>query len=589
MSGNDSIQNDTDSVNERRRSLLKLSAAGVLPSSVLGRVGSVEALRDDGIASRTLSSTTPYDGPFHRTYEATAISPDTVEFVTTAEDAVETGDAGEGEGEEGIREVPREAPEAGDKSASDPGPAQKSVPEASLVEADFDGLGAADGRGAVPSDNQVAVGENHIVNMINSRWAIFEKDGTQLFEVTLDDWWANVSPFIYEDEAAEDGTPSDFFDDYIIFDPRARYDPETGNFIMLCVEFSLNQGLGALLLSVSATDDPTGTWYNYRIPTISQQGDNPTPGLVDFPQLGYDGEAIYLTQNFFALPDFSFEEATMVGLDKRAAYAGDTIDANHFTDLRNADGSLAFTVQPAAVDGATPGHFVNSKFFQGEFLTVWTVADSFGADPTLTNDAITVKPYHNAPAAEQPDTEEKIDTLDDRIMRVSFDGEHVWTAHAVHDGRVRWYEIDPAGPSLVQSADFKRHGRPSFLPAIEADADGNAVFVYNTTNPRNDSNGFVHAEVAARTAATPTGEVGAFEVLQAGVDDYDYVDGEEGEDDEGAQVMRWGDYNGASIDPTDGSFWVTAQYTPTPADDTHPDEHLIDNDYATRIGKVVPK
>lgn len=569
MSDNDNNDRELNEDGERRRDLLKLGALGVVPTSALSRLGEVRA--SDGA---------PFDGPFARSYEAESISPSTVEFVTTGDDAFRPG-GDEGEGEEGVREVPRKAPEGDDTASGDNGPVQKSAAEGDLVESDFDGLGSADVRGVVPSDNQVAVGTDHVVQAINSRWAIFDKEGNQTFEVTLDDWWANVSPFIYESDG-DDRTR--FFEDYIIFDPRARYDRESGRFVLLCVDFDLRTGEGAFLLSVSESDDPTGTWYNYRIPPIPQQRGK--RGLVDYPQLGFDGEAIYLTQNFFF---GGFTQATMVALDKDAAYAGATADANHFTDLRNTDGSLAFTVQPAEITGQTPGHFVNSRFFQGQSLTVWTLEDPLGS-PTLTNDAVRVRPYSNAPAAEQPDTEETVDTLDTRIMRVAFDGEDLWAAHTVNDGRTRWYEIDPSGDaSLVQSGSFKRNGRPTFLPAIEADADGNAVFAYNTSTPRDDGGGFVNAEVAARSADTPAGEVEAFEVVQRGVDDYDYANGAEGDDDTGPQVMRWGDYNGVTIDPVDGSYWVTAQYTPTPAEDDDPEEFLIDDDYATRIGNVSPE
>lgn len=565
MSSKDNPENASNEINQRRRMLLKLSAVGALTPSA---VGSVTAA----------GGTDVYDGPFSRTYDGVAVSTETVDRVTT-----DVGEEPEGEGEEGLREVPKKAPETDDKVTGKGGSVQKSVTEGGLVESEFDGLGAADVRGVVPSDNQVAVGPDHVVQAINSRWGIFDKQGNKQFEVTLDDWWQNVSPIIYEQEAEDDGTPADFFDDYIIFDPRARYDAESGRFILACVEYSLNTGFGAMLLSVSDDSDPTGTWYNYRIPPIPAQDGQ--PGLVDFPQLGYDGEAIYLTQNYFS-PGFT--QATMVALDKDDVYDGLTADANHFTDLRNPDGSLAFTVQPAAVDGSTPGYFANSRFFQGQSLTVWTMEDPVSANPTLTNDAVRTRPYHNAPAANQPDTEETIDTLDTRINRVAFDGSNLWAVHTVDDGRTRWYEIDPAGSSgasLVQSGNFKRNGRPTFLAAIEATGD-EAVLVYNTSTPRDDGDGFVNAEVAARTGDTPAGEVGAFEVLEQGVDDYDYVDGEAGEPDTGSQVMRWGDYNGIVVDPVDGSYWVTAQYTPTPADRKDADEYLVDNDYDTKIGNV---
>lgn len=548
-----------------RRELLKAAGITTLGLGTLG--AGTAAGKDHG----------PYNGPFYREYDGLPVSPDTVERVTT-----EVGDdEPEGEGEEGLREVPKKAPQGDSTVAGGGGGLQTAIPDESFVTESFDGLGAADARGVVPSDNQVASNGDYVVQAINSRWAIFTSDGATEFEVTLDDWWQNVSPFIYEQEAEDDGTPADFFDDYIIFDPRARYDAENGHFILLCVEYSLNSGLGAMLLSVSATDDPMGTWYNYRIPAIVGDGVEYTPGLVDFPQLGYDGDSIHLTQNFFTNV---FEEATLVTLDKEAAYDGDTVAANHFTDLRNPDGSLAFTVQPASVEDSTPGYFLNSRFFQGQSLTLWTIENGYSeTDYSLTHDAIRTRPYHNAPAANQPDTEEKIDPIDTRVQRVAFDGDTLWATHTVNDGRIRWYEIDPEAAALVQSANFKRHGLSTYMPAVEA-RDGDVVVVYNTSSAKKDE-GYVNAEAAVRTGDTPDGKLGSFEVLAEGVDDYDYQDGEAGEPDNGPQVMRWGDYNGTEIDPN-GAFWVTAQYTPTPADESNPDEHLIDNDYATRIARI---
>jgi len=561
-----------------------LAGIGVATAGVLG-VGSAGAS----------SGSVPYDGPFPRSYEAAVVDPTSVPLVSS-----DPGTPKEGEGEAGIREIPKKAPQANDQTAKTGGEVQKAVPAGDLVGTDFDGLSALDVRGVVPSDNQIAAGESALFQAINSRVAVFDKQGTKAtvdhatagtieFEFTLDDWFQNVSPFIYEEgqpESPGDGYPSEFFEDYIIFDPRARYDAEAGRYLLCCVDFALSgdrAGEGGWLLSVSSTSDPTDPWYNYRIPPRPQQED--VLGLVDFPEIGFDAEAVYLTQNFFPGP---FTQATMAALDKDALYAGETASANHFTHLRNPDGSFAFTVQPAAVEtGSDVGHFVNTRFFQGQSLTVWTIEDPLGTDPTLSNDAVRVRPYHNAPAAQQPNTEEQIDTIDTRAMRVSFDGQHLWTAHTVGDGRVRWYEVDPTGPSVVQSGNFRRNGRPSFIPAIEANGES-AAFVFNTTNPRNDGNGYVDVEVASVTGTS--GTVDAYAVVKAGENDYDYVDGEAGEPDTGPQVMRWGDYNGISVDPTDGSYWVVGQYAKlVELSGDRDKEYFEDNYYGTRIANVSPE
>lgn len=572
---NDPTDGATPLLTIPRRRLLKAAGVGLAATSV-GGVGTVSAHEQQ-----------PYTGPFHRTYEGKTVTPGGIEPITTDDPyTLPGGEGSEGgssiarggeEDEEEMEVVPRKSPSATGKATGSGGSVQTKATEGDIVGGSFDGLGADDARGVVPSDNQIAVGDGYLVNAINSRLAVFDTDGNLEFQFTLDDWWQNVSTIIYEQEAEEDGSSADFFGDYIIFDPRARYDASADRFILVCVEYSLNTGIGAFLLSVSDSGDPTGSWTNYRIQPVVRDGEENQPGLVDFPLLGYDEHAIYLAQNFF---DPGFSGATMVAIDKSAAYDGDTVDANHFTQLLNPDGSLAFTVQPVAGEGSGTGYFVNSRFFQGQTLTVWEMENGFGEDPTLENDAVRVRPYHNAPAANQPDTEEKIDPIDTRIQRVAFDGSNLWATHTINDGRIRWYHIDPdteGGPSILHSGNFKRHGRSTYMPAIEADSEENVAIVYNSSSA-NGNDGYVGAEVATVDAD----EIDEFEVYAEGHNDYDYQDGEAGEADNGPQVMRWGDYNGIEIAP-DGTFWFTSQYTPEPPEGA---EYLADNFYATRIGHI---
>lgn len=536
-----------------RREFLKTAGVGIGTTALLGSTATAQQGSDVA------------DGPFGRTYEATTVDPSAINTVTKG-GASPDGD--EGEGEEGNRTVPKKAPEASGNTGGGGGKAQTSAPEGNLVEDDFEGLSALDVRGVVPSDAQIAAGPNDLVEAINSQVAFFDKDGTRRFQASLDAFFANASPLISDDDPG-----SGFFQSYIIFDPRARYDPDSERFIVACVDFSLVTGLGAFLVAVSSSSDPSDPWYLYRIPPIAQQDDPPTPGLVDYPELGYDSEAIYLTQNFFS---GGFAGATMVALKKSDATAGSTADANHFTDLRDPDGSLAFTVQPA--DGG--GYFANSKFFQGQTLTLWSIENPLSEDAKLTNDAVRVEPYTNPPeGASQPDTEEKIDMGDDRVLRVNYDGSSVWASHTIDDGRARWYEIDPTGrsPSVEQSGAFRENGEKTFFPAIASNGD-DAVFVYNTASPRGDGNGYVDIGVAS----VSDGRVDQYETVKDGENDYDYVD--PGEGDAGTQTLRWGDYNGAVPDPSGDGFWVVSQY----ANQVNLDlpEYIEDNFYGTRIAKV---
>lgn len=528
-----------------RREFLKTVGSGVGTAAVLTGTATAQP-QQNGITN----------GPFTGTYEPSTVDPTEInEF-----DGDGTEPDGEGEGEEIDKVVPRQAPETDGTPTGGGGSAQTDAATGGLVETDFDGLDATDARGVVPPDPQIAAnGGGDLIEVINSQIAFFDDEGEQTFQSTLDAFFAPATPNI-DEENPGDG----FFESYIIFDPRARFDHDSGRFLVLCVDFEFAGGTGGYLLGVSSSSDPMEPWNLYYIRPTGADGPF-GPGLVDFPQLGYDEAAIYLTQNFFPGP---FTQATLEAVDKSAAVNGNSIDVNHFTNLQNPDGSVAFTVQPS--DGG--GYFANSIFFQGQTLTLWSIADPTG-DASLSNDFLRVNPYTNpTEGAEQPNTEKKIDMIDDRVQRVSFDGDHLWAVHTIDDGRVRWYELDPDASAVVQSNDFRVNGEKTFMAAIAA-ADEDAVFVYNTSSPRNDAAGFVDVGVASIDG----GRVDTFETVAEGENGYNYVS------ERGTATLRWGDYSGAVRDPSGDGFWIVGEYAKQIRDEP------VDPFYGTRIAKITPE
>lgn len=588
----------------RRRDFLK--AAGVGAGAAVAGVGTAAADPDEPFAT----------GPTAMTWPATPLDPGDLEEATPPTDPDIGGEGGAAEVEEIDRMTPSGGGAPGGPSGS---PLVGKGGEQIDVDVDFEGLGTRDVVRAgdfddsgtteegeiffvVPSDAQLGVSGTHVLQVINSEVGIFDRAGTRLHHFRLEDWFADVLSLAPDDE------PAAQFENIQVFDPRVRFDPAAERFLVACVEFNLpdtrpddtlggdeddesdlipdpNDFTGAYLLSVSDGPDPTAGWTNYRIPPLAGDpptpvqvvdGNDPTPGLVDFPQLGFGDSAVYLTQNFFQLvPDgFLFAGTTMELLDKADLYAGADVDTLHFTGLRNPDGSLAFTVQPAK--GAD--HLMNTRFFQGRTLTLWSVSDPTSAeDVDVSTDAIRVDPYHNAPAARQPDTEDKIDTGDTRIVdAVGVDDAtgHLWAAHTVNDGSVRWYEVDPAGPDLVQSATFRREGLPTFYPGIEADGDS-AMLVYNVSGPKaGKEKDFARIEVAGRTNGFRAGDLEDVAVVKEGESAYDLAAGAV---DPTSQVMRWGDYNGIQVDPGGDGYWVVSQYANDP-------ETVLT--YGTRIARV---
>ncbi|MFB6188293.1 MAG: hypothetical protein ABEI57_00260 [Halapricum sp.] len=582
----DNHDSPDDSRGVTRRRMLQTVGAGI----GLAAVPSVEteaATADEGCAR----------GPFERTYESGTVTVGQIR----AEQAHGTLPPSTGAASPGSDA----AADAGERSPQLV--AQESNVDAAgplTIRTEYDGVNSLETSGGVPSDSQIAAGRGHLIHALNTDIAIYGKQSgrrEQLFD--LAQLWDPVIPepeggFVY-------GRP-------FVFDPRARYDRKADRFVLAAVQYepglttdgevidreALEEAVqedgeldaqiarpprGWFLVAVSATGNPNGEWHVYRVPPEDAGGvDN--IGLVDYPTLGFDEDAVYLTQNFFGATHF---EVTMVTLDKAAMYAGETVTAHHFDRMNDPDSDgQTFTVHPAQqpYSGGSDGTFylANSDFpvpFPGpsRTLTLWELTDPI-SDPSLDCFTLDVDPYYYPPAARQPETNSLVDTLGTRLMNVDFDDGSVWTAHSTAvdwngSGRpvaaVRWYEIDASSHEVVQSGTYGEPGTSYFMPTVGAN-DGTAVIAHNVSGPET----FPRMDVAGRTADYTSGKLEDGLVVESGKSKYNALAG---------PVERWGDYNGVSVDPTSGRFWTVSQYSP---DINIPVEEDERDPYATRIAEV---
>jgi hypothetical protein len=533
------------------------------------------------------------DGPFESSYE-----PGTVNVGQIRADQAKGGDPGS---------IGAASPRDTDRSRSG-GQTPGSNAQGSNVDADgpltidteYDGVNSLETRGGVPSDSQIAVGNGKLIHALNRNVAIYNKQAgrrEQFFQ--LERLWEPVIP---EPEGGfAFGVP-------FVFDPRARYDREADRFVLCAVQFEpgLTEGgetidredleeaaqgeeaatddvarppQGWFLVAVSASNNPNGKWYVYRIPPEDASGiDN--EGLVDYPTLGLDRDAIYLTQNFFG-EEF---EVTMVTLDKAAMYAGEEVTAHHFDGMSDPDADgLTFTVQPAQMPfaGGSDGTYclVNSDFPIGGTsgtLTFWELTDPL-ENPSLECFTLDVDPYVYPLPARQPESDSLIDTLGTRLMNADFNDGSLWTAHSTaiegEGGRsvaaIRWYEIDVGSPSVIQSGTYGDPARSTYIPTIGSEGDSTIV-VHNVSGPDT----FARMDVAGRTADFIQDEIEDAVVVQDGESEYNA---------RASPVERWGDYNGFSVDPSSGRFWTVSQYSP---DINIPVEDEQRDPYFTRIAEV---
>ena len=133
--------------------------------------------------------------------------------------------------------------------------------------------------GWTPPDPTCAVGPHNIVATVNSTIAFFDRQGNKTFEQTSGDFFSGMGATSFQ------------------YDPKVRYDRVHDRFVLLFLEEDDATTTSKVLIAVSATGDPNGTWHRYRIEAKLTSG-----GLsywLDYPGFGYNKDAYAVCGNMF--------------------------------------------------------------------------------------------------------------------------------------------------------------------------------------------------------------------------------------------------------------------------------------------------
>ena len=412
-----------------------------------------------------------------------------------------------------------------------PGNEPAAVPVASN---NFAGISAT---GWLPPDCTMAVGPAHVLTSVNSSLAVYTKAGAPLLQRTLTQWFANVAQGM------------------TIFDPKALFDQHAGRWVLLAVAITNSPKASLHLLSISTTSDPMGPWRNYRFDAM-RNGNTLTNNWADFPALGVDNQALYVTSNMFAFGG-GFQYSKIRVIPKAGPYAGGAAPFFDFTGMKNADNTVAFTIQPSHTFGAPQVEYLaNTGFPSANYLTVWRIVNPTTA-PVLTRTQVAVSPYSLAPNAVQPGGAAPLNTGDVRVLHAVFRGDSLWTsfttAHnwgaGANRAAIQWCQIRAAVPAVVQQGVFGASTADYFYPAACPDANGNVTVVFS----RSSTSQFGSIAYTGRRATDPLGTLQGSAVLKSGVASYF------GPDSGGRN--RWGDYNGIASDPANGRVvWMYSEY-----------------------------
>ncbi len=378
-----------------------------------------------------------------------------------------------------------------------------------------------------PPDPSLAVGPNHVVSVVNSDIAWYTKTGTRQF---LNRLGVQGNPGFFEPVGAGNFT----------FDPKCMYDQKTGRFIVVALEVYTSTAF--IDIAVSDDSDPNGVWYKYRTPAVVSIGS--TTYWVDYPGIGYDDNAFYVSGNLFKLQGNGGGWGGVIYriFDKTPMLTGAPVT---ISDLRDANSA---SVQVGQVFGPSSLPFFVS-LQSSSALRVQSITNPLTA-PAFATTTVTVPTGTNP--VDAPNNGGFISTVDRRIMNVHWRNGNLYATHttlAAGKNQARWYHMDTGnwptsgGVTLVQSGNIDGGaGVHTFFPAIASNAANSVALVAAGSS----SSQFASVNATGRGANEPAGTMGALTQLIIGTQ---------------SASGRWGDYFDIAVDPNDDStFWMVGEY-----------------------------
>ena len=395
---------------------------------------------------------------------------------------------------------------------------------AGAVDYDFEGISNT---GWNPPDPDIAVGPDHVVEVVNGGIAAYTLDGTQLFQEPIEGssgFWGSV------------GAPGFVFDPEVVWDPHARRFVAMAN--------ARNGADSYFLLAVSATDQADGVWYKYLLDVSDFDSS------IDSPNLSVDDRFIYVSADFFS-PD----KYLILCIKKDPALVGDPLTWKQLSLSGAGNQSLGM---PVTWDPQTPQYLIQSSEGTGNGvgfneIRIHAIANP-DLDPTLQTYDLPVQAYSYPTQPPQQGTTDRPFLFEPRFWSCIQRGGSIWAVHHVNNDRtrVRWYEIAMNGwptssvnPSVAQWGEIDAgQGIHTYFPGITVDGLGNAAVTF----ARSSANEYISMYRAKRAVGDPLGTFQPMKLVK-----------------ESSAPMtggRWGDYAGVAPYPDEQRrLWLAHEWT----------------------------
>jgi hypothetical protein len=392
-----------------------------------------------------------------------------------------------------------------------------------------------------PPDPSGAAGPNHYVQAVNTSYRVYSKTGTPITNAfNLRSLWAGSS---------NDG------------DPIVLYDRYVDRWVISQFQVSSNE----ILIAVSQTNDPTGSYYSWSfVPQAAQ--------FPDYFKLSIWHDGYYMSANW---------NERVVVFDRNAMIAGNSSINMIVKAMPTTPTNGFFAPIPADADGVLPPSGTPALFFSFEddgwsssnqdairiyqMSTNWASAASTTITlvttlPTTAFNAVFTTSWTDIP---QPGTSQKLDAiagiLQFRIQYRRWSGYNTalmcWPVKVTGlQAGIRWAELRQNTSnnswSIHQEGTYAPTSDYYWMGALNMDDNGNIGLAYNKSNASTISPGLYYT---GRLASDPAGQMTVAEQT--------VITGS------GAQTIteRWGDYAHMTLDPDGVTFWYTGEYVASSA------------------------
>ena len=395
-----------------------------------------------------------------------------------------------------------------------------------------------------PPSTNIAAGPNDVLQIVNATIARYDKNGQLTNSTTLPEWFTGQYGLLCSSGIS-----------CIFGDVTIRYDQLHGRFLLTAQAFDNFAQTSYYLISVSNGATYAGGWKNWAL-NARYDGGTLSMNWADFPQIGFDNDALYITSNMFSFGTGTFQYAKIRILKKSELYSSSTTALTYqdIFNLKNEDGTPASTLQAAHLRGrprvaTNVGYLLSAAdTANADYITLWKINDPVSSAPTTT--LVTLKnicKYSYPAGAPQLGSGIPLETGPSSYAKVILRDGLLYaprnTGYTDEPTTVTYDIVDPVNNKVA--LQYRWTNGSFFYPAFDVPASNgpgatlpNDLIVGTTTG----TNGLTYASVTK---------------LKAGEGVYDFTTN--------GTTARWGDYNGAGVDPILGGMWVSGEYAKSKA------------------------